>query len=143
MANVLTDEQMEKMRCNIPPNQEMQDAIQIIEVPEPGHVRFTVDVPESFGNYHGKIHGGTEYMIGEIGAGFATYSFGVDNVCNMASINFVRAVPCSKLEVETEALHKGRSTALIRVMAREASTGKLVFTSTHNMFLFGPFEDWE
>ena len=89
---------------------------------------------------HDGIHGGTGYFIGEIGCGFATYSFGVNNVCNSASINFFKAVPCCKVDVTTEPLHKGRSTAVIRVTTREAATGKLLFQSTHNMFLMGPIE---
>lgn len=129
---------LEKMRCNMPPLAEFRDNIEIVDVPEPGCVRFTMDVPASLGNYMGAIHGGTGYFIGEIGCGFATYSFGVKNVCMNATINFYKAVPCCKVEVSTEALHKGRSTAVIRVTTREAATGKLLFESTHNMFLMGP-----
>ena len=132
---------LEKLRCNIPPQQELQDAIVIDEVPKPGYVRFTVDVPTSFSNYHGGIHGGMAYFIGEIGCGFATYSLGFNNVCQTATINFIKAVPCCKVVVETEPIHAGRSTAVIRVTSRQAETGKLLFQSTHTMFLLGPIED--
>lgn len=135
------DELLKKMWCNVPEAPEFQDNIKIVEVTEPGYVHFTMDIPESLGNYRGGIHGGTGYFIGEIGCGFATYSFGVNNVCNSASINFFKAVPCCKVDVTTEPLHKGRSTAVIRVTTREAATGKLLFQSTHNMFLMGPLEE--
>lgn len=131
---------LEKMRCNIPPSADFQDNIEIIDVTEPGYVHFTMDVPACLGNYHGGIHGGTEYFIGEIGCGFATYTLGSNNVCQSASINFIKAVPCCKVDVVTEPIHAGRSTAVIRVTAREAATGKMLFTSTHNMFLLGPVE---
>ena len=134
---------IEKMKCNIPPLAEFRDNIEIIEVKEPGYVHFTMDIPASLGNYRGGIHGGTGYFIGEIGCGFATYSFGVNNVCNSATVNFFKAVPCCKVDVETEHLHKGRSTAVIRVTTREAATGKMLFQSTHNMFLLGPLKDDE
>lgn len=48
-----------------------------------------------------------------------------------------------QVDVETEPLHKGRSTAVIRVTTREAATGKMLFQSTHNMFLLGPLKDDE
>ncbi len=131
---------LEKMRCNIPPSPDFQDNIQIVEVSEPGYVHFTMDVPACLGNYHGAIHGGTGYFIGEIGAGFATYTLGSDNVCQSANINFFKAVPCGKVDVTTEPIHAGRSTAVIRVTTHDAETGKLLFQSTHNMFLFGPIE---
>ena len=134
---------IEKMKCNIPPLAEFRDNIEILEVKEPGYVHFTMDIPASLGNYRGGIHGGTGYFIGEIGCGFATYSFGVNNVCNSATVNFFKAVPCCKVDVETEPLHKGRSTAVIRVTTREAATGKMLFQSTHNMFLLGPLKDDE
>lgn len=131
---------LEKMRCNIPPSPDFQDNIEIIDVTEPGYVHFTMDIPACLGNYHGGIHGGTGYCIGEIGSGFATFSLGSDNVCQSASINFFKAVPCCKVDVTTEPIHAGRSTAVIRVTTREAATGKLLFQSTHNMFLLGPIE---
>ncbi len=134
------DVMLEKMRCNIPPSSDFRDNIQIIDVSEPGCVHFSMDVPECLSNFHGKIHGGTAYFIGEIGAGFATYTLGSNNVCQNANINFFKAVPCCKVDVTTEALHAGRSTAVIRVTSREAATGKLLFQSTHNMFLLGPIE---
>ena len=137
----MVDEKLiEKMWCNVPEAPEFRENIEIVEVSEPGYVHFTMDIPESLGNYRGGIHGGTGYFFGEIGCGFATYSFGVNNVCNSASINFFKAVPCCKVDVTTEPLHKGRSTAVIRVTTREAATGKLLFQSTHNMFLMGPIE---
>ncbi|HJF66612.1 MAG TPA: PaaI family thioesterase [Slackia equolifaciens] len=131
---------LEKMRCNIPPSPDFQDNIEIIDVTEPGYVHFTMDIPACLGNYHGGIHGGTGYCIGEIGSGFATFTLGSDNVCQSASINFFKAVPCCKVDVTTEPIHAGRSTAVIRVTTREAPTGKLLFQSTHNMFLLGPIE---
>ena len=131
---------LEKMRCNIPPSPDFQDNIEMIDVTEPGYVHFTMDIPACLGNYHGGIHGGTGYCIGEIGSGFATFSLGSDNVCQSASINFFKAVPCCKVDVTTEPIHAGRSTAVIRVTTREAATGKLLFQSTHNMFLLGPIE---
>ena len=131
---------LEKMRCNIPPSPDFQDNIEIIDVTEPGYVHFTMDIPACLGNYHGGIHGGTGYCIGEIGSGFATFTLGSDNVCQSASINFFKAVPCYKVDVTTEPIHAGRSTAVIRVTTREAATGKLLFQSTHNMFLLGPIE---
>lgn len=131
---------LEKMRCNIPPSPDFQDNIEIVDVTEPGYVHFTMDIPACLGNYHGGIHGGTGYCIGEIGSGFATFSLGSDNVCQSASINFFKAMPCCKVDVTTEPIHAGRSTAVIRVTTREAATGKLLFQSTHNMFLLGPIE---
>lgn len=131
---------LEKMRCNIPPSPDFQDNIEIIDVTEPGYVHFTMDIPACLGNYHGGIHGGTGYCIGEIGSGFATFTLGSDNVCQSASINFFKAAPCCKVDVTTEPIHAGRSTAVIRVTTREAATGKLLFQSTHNMFLLGPIE---
>ena len=50
-------------------------------------------------------------------------------------------MPCCKVIVETEPIHAGRSTAVIRVTTRQAETGKLLFQSTHTMFLLGPIED--
>lgn len=134
---------IEKMKCNIPELAEFRENIEILDVSEPGYVRFTVDIPRSLGNYRGGIHGGTGYFIGEIGCGFATYSYGVNNVCNSASINFFKSVPCCKVDVRTEPLHKGRSTAVIRVTTFEAATGAKLFESTHNMFLLGPIEGWD
>lgn len=131
---------LEKMRCNIPPSADFQDNIEIIDVTEPGYVHFTMDIPACLGNYHGGIHGGTGYCIGEIGSGFATFTLGSDNVCQSASINFFKAAPCCKVDVTAEPIHAGRSTAVIRVTTREAATGKLLFQSTHNMFLLGPIE---
>lgn len=131
---------LEKMRCNIPPSPDFQENIEIIDVTEPGYVHFIMDIPACLGNYHGGIHGGTGYCIGEIGSGFATFTLGSDNVCQSASINFFKAVPCCKVDVTTEPIHAGRSTAVIRVTTREAATGKLLFQSTHNMFLLGPIE---
>lgn len=135
------DDMLEKLRCNIPPSAEFQDAIGIVAVDRPGFVRFTMDIPESLGNYRGGIHGGTGYFIGEIGCGFATYSLGMSNVCTSASINFIKAVPCCKVEARTEVVHAGRSTGVIRVSTYEAATGKLLFQPTHNMFFFGPLEE--
>ncbi len=135
------DVMLEKMRCNIPPSPEFHDAIAIVDVEEPGRVHFTMDVPASLGNYHGAIHGGTGYFIGEIGAGFATYTLGSDNVCQSATINFFKAAPCGKVDVIAEAIHAGRSTAVIRVTTHDAATGKLLFQSTHNMFLLGPLKE--
>ncbi|MDO4442285.1 MAG: PaaI family thioesterase [Slackia sp.] len=132
---------MEKLRCNIPSLAEFQDNIEIVEVEKPGFVTFTMDIPASLGNYRGGIHGGTGYFIGEIGCGFATYSLGVSNVCTSASINFIKAVPCCKVEARTEVVHAGRSTAVVRVSTYEAASGRLLFQSTHNMFLFGPLEE--
>ena len=100
-----------------------------------------MNVPESLGNYMNGIHGGTLYFIGEIGAGFATSSLGFRNVCSSATINFFKAVPCCRLDVRTEAVHAGRSTAVIRVTIRQFETGKVIAQSTHNMFLFSSFED--
>lgn len=128
------------MLCNVPSAPEFADNIHIVEAPEPGRIHFTMDIPPSLGNYRGGIHGGTGYFIGEIGCGFATYSYGVNNVCQSASVTFFKSVPCCKVDVWTEPLHKGRSTAVIRVTTREASTGKLLFESTHNMFLMGPLD---
>ncbi|MFR4805086.1 MAG: PaaI family thioesterase [Eggerthellaceae bacterium] len=133
---------IEKMKCNIPSSRGLGITLRILEV-KSVHVHFTMDIPASLGNYRGGIHGGTGYFIGEIGCGFATYSFGVNNVCNSATVNFFKAVPCCKADVETEPLHKGRSTAVIRVTTREAATGKMLFQSTHNMFLLGPLKDDE
>ena len=132
---------MEKLRCNIPSLAEFQDNLEIVEVEKPGFVTFTMDIPESLGNYRGGIHGGTGYFIGEIGCGFATYSLGVSNVCTSASINFIKAVPCCKVKACTEVVHAGRSTAVVRVSTYEEASGKLLFQSTHNMFLFGPLEE--
>ena len=72
--------------------------------------------------------------------GVCHVTLGSDNVCQSASINFFKAVPCCKVDVTTEPIHAGRSTAVIRVTTREAATGKLLFQSTHNMFLLGPIE---
>ncbi len=83
----MVDEKLiEKMWCNVPEAPEFRENIEIVEVSEPGYVHFTMDIPESLGNYRGGIHGGTGYFIGEIGCGFATYSFGVNNVCNSANV---------------------------------------------------------
>lgn len=134
---------MKNMRINIPPLKEWQDAIEIVDVAEPGRVKFTVDVPKDLANFHGMSHGGTAYTIGEIGAGFAMYSFGDNNVCQSATVEFLKAEPCKKLVVTTEPIHKGRSTAVIRVSTRDAETGKLYVESTHNMFVLGRFEGFD
>lgn len=131
---------LDTLMWNTPELPEIRDNIQIIEANEPGYIHFTFDIPASLGNYRGTIHGGTAYFIGEIGCGFATHSYGVNNVCNAANINFFKGVPVCKVDVTTEPLHKGRSTAVIRVTTREAATGKLLFQSTHNMFLMAPFD---
>lgn len=136
-------EMMERMRINIPALKEWQDAIKIIDVPEPGRVHYTVDVPESLANFHGATHGGTAASICDTGAGFAMYSYGDNNVSSSASIEYVRAEPVGKLDVWTEPIHKGRSTAVIRVSARSAATGKLLFEGTHNMFILGRFEGFD
>ncbi len=128
-------EMMERMRINIPALKEWQEAITIIDVPEPGRVHYTVDVPASLANFHGATHGGTAASICDTGAGFAMYSYGDNNVSSSASIEYVRAEPVGKL--------KGRSTAVIRVSARSAATGKLLFEGTHNMFILGRFEGFD
>jgi uncharacterized protein (TIGR00369 family) len=133
-------ELLQRLRCNIPPLPDLQDNIEILDVTEPGYVHFTVGVPQTLKNYHDGIHGGTLYFIGEIGAGFATYSLGKNNVCSSANINFFKSVPCCMIDVVTEPLHIGRSTAVIRVTIRQAETGKLVAQTTHNMFILGPIE---
>lgn len=133
----MPEDLLTRLRVNIPALKELQDAIVIDRVEKPGFVHFTCNVPESLGNYRGGIHGGTAYFIGEIGAGFAAYSLGRENVCQTASINFIKAVPTCLVEVTTETLHAGRSTAVIRVTSRRASDGKLLFESTHTMFLMG------
>ena len=106
-------------------------------------MHYTVDVPESLANFHGATHGGTAASICDTGAGFAMYSYGDNNVCSSASIEYVRAEPVGKLDVWTEPIHKGRSMAVIRVSARSAATGKLLFEGTHNMFILGRFEGFD
>lgn len=119
----MVDEKLiEKMWCNVPEAPEFRENIEIVEVSEPGYVHFTMDIPESLGNYRGGIHGARAISSEKSAVGSRPNSFGVNNVCNSASINFFKAVPCCKVDVTTEPLHKGRSTAVIRVTTREAAT---------------------
>ncbi|WP_232001595.1 PaaI family thioesterase [Slackia heliotrinireducens] len=135
---------LDTMMINVPAASMWRDNIRITEAQEPGFITFETDVPAELGNYRNGIHGGTAYTIGEIGCGFAMYSFNTNNVCQSANINFLKAVPCCTVVTKTEPIHKGRSTAVIRVSTYQKETGKLLFQSTHNMFLFGPvFEDVE
>lgn len=134
----LTPELIAGLKRNVPPQRELES----IEVTasEPGAVRYEIDVPASVLNYHGTVHGGSLSTLLEIAAGMATYAHGVSNVALACSENFIRAVGATRLAVEAETSHKGRSTAVVRCAVREAGTGRLVAEGTYTMFLLGPLE---
>lgn len=125
--------------CNFPDVDGLRESCELIELSKE-RCRFSVVVPPSMANYRGTIHGGATYLVSEIACGIATYVLGQSNVCMQASINFVKAIPCGKLDVTTEIRHAGRSSAVVRVTISDARNGMLVAESSHTMFLMGPLD---
>ena len=135
----LTEEYVASLMNNVPPQEDVQKAITILES-EPGSVTYEIDVPTSQTNYHGAIHGGFISTMLESAAGMATYAYGLNNVVVSCSTNFIRAVGPQKLTVSAWTSHKGRSTSVCHCDIHDAQ-GKLIAEATYTMFILGPLSE--
>lgn len=129
----------EEVLCNFPDVEGLRESCELAELSKE-RCRFSVVIPPSMANYRGAVHGGATYLVSEVACGIATYVLGRANVCMQASINFLKAVPCGKVDVVTETRHAGRSSAVVRVEISDAESGAKIAESTHTMFLMGPLE---
>lgn len=135
----LTPELVEGLMNNVPPQEELRDAITVV-ASDPGSVVYEIDVPTSQSNYHGTVFGGFVSTMLEIGAGMATYAYGLSNVAITCTTNFIRAVAPQHLTVSARTSHKGRTTTVCHVSI-ETDAGKLVAEATFTMFILGPLEE--
>ncbi len=122
----------EELRKNIPALPELQSMQ--ITLAERGHVICRFTPPKESMNYHGNVHGGFIYMMGEVVAGMGCTTCGRDNVALTGNINYIRKCPIAPLEIECTTDHCGRSTAVHKVVVR-SDDGKLISETTFTMFL--------
>ncbi len=100
------------------------------EIIRPGHSRVEIRVTEEMCNFHGTIHGGLIFSIGDMAFAAACNSYGQTAVAMNVNINFIRAAkPGDHLAAEAIEQHRGGRTALYDITVRESSSGDLIAQS--------------
>lgn len=129
---------MEGVRAHI---QELSgfDKIELLEI-EPGHCLYSIDATEKMLNHYGAVHGGALYTLCDIASGMAAYAYGVKNVTLSGNINYVRPAGATKLFVECNALHKGKTTVVQDVTVKDEED-KLFCTARMTMYIIGEVEE--
>lgn len=125
---------MAGIRRHVQPLEGLQDT-RILEV-SPGHSRLAFDIPEGALNLYGSLHGGMIFALCDTAAGMSTYAYGVTNVTQCSSIQFLRGISAGTIYIESNAIHKGRKTVVNQVNITDGG-GKLMATANFTMFLTG------
>ena len=98
-----------------------------VEILSPGHSRASMTVTEAMCNFHGTIHGGLIFTLGDMAFGAASNSHGRTSVAMNMNINFIRAPkPGDSLVAEAVEQHRGGKTALYDITVTQADSGKLI-----------------
>ncbi|MEW4413555.1 PaaI family thioesterase [Clostridium sp. AN503] len=111
------------------------ETTQILEI-SPGHSRLAFTIPKGVLNLYGNLHGGAIFALCDTAAGMAAYAYGVANVTQCSSIQFLRGISEGTIYIEANAIHKGRRTVVNQVNITNED-GKLVATANFTMFLTG------
>ncbi len=111
------------------------ETAQILEI-WPGHSRLSFTVPEGALNLYGNLHGGAIFSLCDTAAGMAAYAYGVSNVTQCSSIQFLRGISEGTIYIEANAIHKGRRTVVNQVNITD-ERGKLAATANFTMFFTG------
>lgn len=108
------------------------DEAKILEI-EPGHALVSIDITEDALNFYGNVHGGFLFSLCDAVSGMTSYAYGITNVTQSSSFNFLRAVKSGTIYVEGRMIHKGRKTS-VNVLTVTNEQGKLVATGNFTMF---------
>ena len=101
-----------------------------VEIIEPGHSRVSLTVTEEMANFHGIIHGGVVFALGDMAFAAASNSHGQIAVALNVNIYFLRAsMPGDHLVAEAREQHAGGRTALYEITIRDERSGELVARS--------------
>lgn len=106
----------------------------------PGHSRVEITVTNEMCNFHGTIHGGLIFSIGDMAFAAASNSHGQTAVAMNVNINFVRpARPGDHLVAEAVEQHRGGRTALYDITVRDSTSGDLIAQSQGRVYRM---DDW-
>lgn len=134
MKEPVREELMEGIRRHVQSLDGLEHA-RILEI-SPGHSRLAFEIPKGALNLYGNLHGGMIFALCDTAAGMSTYAYGVANVTQCSSIQFLRGISAGTIYIESNAIHKGRRTVVSQVTIT-GEDEKLIATATFTMFLTG------
>ena len=85
-------------------------------------------------NFSGNVHGGFIFTMADVAGGLSVVCYGRNCVTIDSSINFIKGTKSGKLTAEGEVLHKGKSTAVAKVLIYNEKR-QPVAAATLTMFL--------
>ena len=101
-----------------------------VEIIKPGYSRVSLVVKDHMINFHGTVHGGILFSIGDIAFAAACNSHGKISVALTVSICFLKpAYLGDHLVAEAEEEHNGRQTSLYNIKIYNKINGELIAKS--------------
>jgi len=98
-----------------------------IEVIAPGYSRVSLIVTEEMLNFHGTVHGGILFSLGDIAFSAAGNGGGQTAVALNVNISYLRAAQAGDhLVAEAREIHGGGRTAVYDITISHAQTGELI-----------------
>lgn len=104
-----------------------------LELVEPDHAIFRLDIRDDSKNPYGMVHGGAIYTMADNATGAAVHTDGRFYVTQGSSMHFLRNQARGTLRAEAWVRHRGRSTSLAHVEIT-GEEGKLIATGEFTFF---------
>lgn len=107
----------------------------VIEVIEPGYSRVSLHITGAMLNFHGTVHGGVLFSLGDIAFAAAGNGAGQTAVALNVNMSFLKAAQVDDdLIAEARELHSGGRTALYEIIITHAQTGNLIAKSQNLLY---------
>ena len=132
---IVNEEQFQKINHYIQQDRFANFLGATVEIPEPGQSRVRLTVSEDMTNFHGTIHGGIIFALGDIAFAAASNSHGQTAVALNVDINYLKACkPGDRLTAEAIEQHLSGPTALYDITVKDEDTGELVAKSQNLVY---------
>ena len=127
------NEMQEKMKRRLEDNSFMNHNHMELELVEPDHAVFKLEIREESRNTFGMVHGGALYSLADNATGCAAHTDGRHYVTQGSSFNFLRNQPEGTIYADAKVRHRGGTTCLIDVEIT-GDGGKLLASGTFTYF---------
>ena len=106
-----------------------------VEIIKPGHSRVTITVTDEMLNFHGSMHGGVIFSIGDMAFAAASNSHGQTAVALNVCINFLKSAKSGDTLI-AEALEQSSSgpMTLYDILIKDKGTGDIVAKSQNLVY---------
>ena len=108
-----------------------------LELVEPDHAVFRLDIRQESKNPYGMVHGGAIYTMADNATGFAAHTDGRSYVTQTSSLHFLRNQSEGLIRADARVRHRGQTTCLVAVDIL-GEGGRLLATGDFTFFAVDP-----